>query len=98
MVGAVAGSFRQAAPTGPAHHARIGERTPLCRRQLARTAREVFRRGNRRQSPASFWWWPAVFVAGFWARRAARLEFAPARSSRSEEHTSELQSLRHLVC
>src|SRR5258705_9110358 len=31
-------------------------------------------------------------------RFAARLGVAVARAARSEEHTSELQSLRHLVC
>src|ERR1035438_3358970 len=32
------------------------------------------------------------------ARRAERTSYAPVLLPRSEEHTSELQSLRHLVC
>src|ERR1035438_10631131 len=48
-------------------------------------------------TPASSgrFWAAAMKIFVFLARKSVPL---PDRSSRSEEHTSELQSLRHLVC
>src|ERR1039458_10774684 len=37
-------------------------------------------------------------TGGFWSLYAVQTPGAPALTIRSEEHTSELQSLRHLVC
>src|SRR5262245_62515808 len=37
-------------------------------------------------------------AAGGWARARSAPPRRPGRGPRSEEHTSELQSLRHLVC
>src|SRR3546814_1943722 len=39
--------------------------------------------------PASGWWWPSAARPSSWAARGAR----PSTAARSEEHTSELQSL-----
>src|SRR5262245_64985448 len=55
-------------------------------RQAEPVWRSVFRERMKRGGNAG-----AVRVAG-------ALPIAPATRSRSEEHTSELQSLRHLVC
>src|SRR5205814_8156080 len=41
---------------------------------------------------------PKVFTAENIERAEALIALAESRSHRSEEHTSELQSLRHLVC
>src|SRR5205814_10120010 len=47
--------------------------------------------GNRRR-------WPRRRGRGFIGRRLDLARRRRAKSRRSEEHTSELQSLRHLVC
>src|SRR5262245_66278313 len=39
-----------------------------------------------------------IWIAGRWRRRTARRKRCATGRTRSEEHTSELQSLRHLVC
>src|ERR1035438_10808817 len=41
---------------------------------------------------------PAATVQNRRVAQAARTPFLECRAARSEEHTSELQSLRHLVC
>src|ERR1035441_2546473 len=42
--------------------------------------------------------WPALIVLGLASKRTIVAEAAEPLATRSEEHTSELQSLRHLVC
>src|SRR5258708_23228130 len=41
---------------------------------------------------------PAAETSAGWPRTSARCRRAPVPASRSEEHTSELQSPDHLVC
>src|SRR5438045_2996657 len=40
----------------------------------------------------------SIFTVGPYDADGPRVPFVPVGPSRSEEHTSELQSLRHLVC
>src|ERR1039458_9769766 len=44
------------------------------------------------------WLWPDVLKNQFTSVSAAKKTIADYNRARSEEHTSELQSLRHLVC
>src|SRR5215831_6970280 len=58
------------------------------------------KRPRSRSTLPKFAWWSARGGASSTARRKAASAFSscPAPRKRSEEHTSELQSLRHLVC
>src|SRR2546425_7989631 len=55
------------------------------------------RRAPRRRAPVRRAWSRRARVRAPW-RRSARRAVATARRARSEEHTSELQSLAYLVC
>src|SRR2546425_7505357 len=68
-------------------------RSSICGR---RSAREIHRRRNTRPSGCS----PCRQMGNEEGPRRATAQAAPAlrRGARSEEHTSELQSLAYLVC
>src|SRR5205814_4975374 len=67
----------------------------LSDRPLRRAGTEIRRRTVTARAPCSKWW---SAERNGRAPLTARSRLRSARAARSEEHTSELQSLRHLVC
>src|SRR5258705_1790034 len=77
--------------------------TTLFRSIFAEKGEPAFRDMERKEMEAALANQPAVLApGGGWAAQPGALEAARATGYviylRSEEHTSELQSLRHLVC
>src|SRR5262245_64398123 len=51
-----------------------------------------------RGNSAPFTFGPSVNASAVWSPDGGKILFLSTRTGRSEEHTSEIQSLKHLVC
>src|SRR5205823_9700891 len=97
--------FSTLPPTPPTHTLSLHDALPISPEELARRGRTL-RAGDRLSWAETAAWLfdlgyePVTEVSepGTFSRRVGIIDIYPASAERSEEHTSELQSLAYLVC